>query len=79
MKTPKQSDKTKTEINLNFNEMSHATLRIPTIPLNNESDDSHKSDGKLSRGRQLDKKIICKSAKCCNGKLLIIRFEIYPK
>jgi hypothetical protein len=61
MKTPNQS---KTEINLNFNEMPHATLRITRIPLNNESDDS---ESKPSRGRQLDNKLICESGKCCNS------------
>jgi hypothetical protein len=70
MKTPNQTDKTKTEINFNFNEMQHATLKITRIPLNNDSDNS---EDKPLRGRQIEtKKIICKSVKCCNSKNNII-------
>jgi hypothetical protein len=54
MKTPKD-DKAKKELNMNFNDVTHATLRITRITYNNESDDSStlKWEEEVSRGRQM--------------------------
>ncbi len=65
MKTPNRFEQTKTEINFNINEISHTTLKITRVPLGKDSD--NKNPDKSTRERVFEKKIICKSSKCCNS------------
>ena len=54
MKTPK-GDKANKDLNMSYNDVTHATLRITRITYNNESDDSStlKWEEEVKRGRQM--------------------------